>query len=276
MLIRIGYEIIYQIPDRTAVTALLRVLPDRLADLRHADRVIVEPELPVEEYLDCFGNRSVRFVAPAGRLRLFGDTVIEDTGLPCPAFPDAVQHEIQDLPHDTLEYLLPSRYCEVDRLTEIAWEMFGQLPKGWGLVQDINDWVRINVEFGYQYASPIMTAFDLYNNRRGVCRDVTHLAITLCRCMNIPARYATGYLGDIGIPYDPSPMDYTACYQVFLGDRWHIFDARHDVRRIGWVLLAVGRDAVDCAITTTFGPHTLEKFTVWADEVPGESLSARC
>jgi transglutaminase-like putative cysteine protease len=272
MLIRVGYEIIYQIPDTTAVTVLLRVLPDRVADLRHSDQVILEPSLPMDEYLDCFGNRCVRFVAPKGRLRVFGDTVVEDSGLPCPAVPDAKQHEIQDLPPDTLEFLLPSRYCEVDRLTETAWEMFGQLPQGWSLVQAINDWVRNNIEFGYKYASPTMTAFDLFNDRRGVCRDVTHLAITLCRAMNIPARYATGYLGDIGIPFDGLPMDYTACYQVYLGGQWHIFDARHDIRRIGWVLLAVGRDAADCAITTSFGPHKLEKFTVWADEVPTTAL----
>jgi transglutaminase-like putative cysteine protease len=275
MLIRVGYEIIYQIPDRTALTQLLRVLPARLADLRHPDSVMLDPALPMEEFVDCFGNRCVRFVAPKGRLRVFGDTVIEDSGLPCPAVPDAVQHEIQDLPPDTLEYLLPSRYCEVDRLTETAWEMFGQLPKGWALADTINNWVHANIEFGYPFASPTKTAFDVFNDRKGVCRDFTHLAITLCRCMNIPARYATGYLGDIGVPIADAPMDFSACYQVYLGGQWHIFDARHGVRRIGWVLLAVGRDAADCAITTSYGPHTLEKFTVWTDEVQSEELTAR-
>ena len=277
MFIRAGYEIIYQIPDRTALTLLLRVLPDRVNDLRHPDHVVVNPPLPLplEEYLDCFGNRAVRFVAPAGRLVVSGDTIVEDTGLPCPAEPDAIQHEVQDLPSDTLEYLLPSRYCEVDRLTETAWQIFGNLPKGWSLAEAINDWVHKNIEFGYQYASPTKTAFDVFNERRGVCRDFTHLAITLCRCMNIPARYATGYLGDIGVPAGDLPMDFSACYQVFLGGKWHIFDARHSVRRIGWILLAVGRDAADCAITTSFGPHTLEKFTVWTDETDSDVLAPR-
>lgn len=275
MLIRIGYEIIYQIPDRTAVSVLLKVLPDRVADLKHADTIFLDPPLPIDEYIDCFGNRSARFVAPAGRLTVSGDTVIEDSGLPCPAAPDAVQHEVQDLPPETLEFLLPSRYCEVDRLTEIAWQIFGQLPQGWSLVQAINDWVYNNIQFGYEFASPTKTAFDVFNDRRGVCRDFTHLAITLCRCMNIPARYATGYLGDIGVPFDGATMDYSACYQVYLGGKWHIFDSRHNVRRIGWVLLAVGRDAADCAITTSFGPHILEKFTVWADEVQTAELTPR-
>jgi len=275
MLIRVGYEIIYQIPDRTAVTVLLRVLPERVADLKHSDSVKLEPHYPMDEYIDCFGNRCTRFVAPAGRLIVSGDTVIEDSGEPCPAYPDAVQHEIQDLPPDTLEFLLPSRYCEVDRLTEDAWLLFGQLPKGWSLVDTINKWVYDNIEFGYQYASAIKTAYDVFHDRKGVCRDVSHLAITLCRAMNIPARYATGYLGDIGVPYDGMPMDYSACYQVYLGGKWHIFDARHQIRRIGWTLLAVGRDAADCAITTSFGPHTLEKFTVWADEVKTDELGAR-
>lgn len=275
MLIRIGYEIIYEFPDRTATTLLLRVLPDRVADLRHSDQVILDPALPMEEYIDCFGNRCARFVAPKGRLRVVGDTVIEDSGLPCPAAPDAKQHEIQDLPPDTLEFLLPSRYCEVDRLTETAWQMFGQLEPGWSRVQAINDWVHANIEFGYQYASPTKTAYDVFNDLKGVCRDFTHLAITLCRCMNVPARYATGYLGDIGVPFDGAVMDFSACYQVYLGGQWHIFDSRHSIRRIGWVLLAVGRDAADCAITTSFGPHFLEKFTVFADEVPNDVLATR-
>jgi transglutaminase-like putative cysteine protease len=275
MLIRIGYDIVYQIPDRTAVTVLLQVMEDRLADLKHPDPVLLDPPLPMDEFKDCFGNRCVRFVAPAGRLRVHGDTVIEDSGLPCPADFDAVQHEIQDLPPDTLEFLLPSRYCEVDRLTEIAWQIFGQLPKGWSLVQAINDWVYNNIQFGYQFASATKTAYDVYQDRKGVCRDFTHLAITFCRAMNIPTRYATGYLGDIGVPFDGAVMDYSACYQVYLGNKWHIFDSRHNIRRIGWVLLAVGRDAADCALTTSFGPHILEKFTVFADEVQTAELTPR-
>jgi transglutaminase-like putative cysteine protease len=275
MLIRYGYDILYQFPDKTAVTVLLQVLPQREPDLVLADAVHLDPPVAQDSFKDCFGNRCVRFVAPKGTMRVFGDTIIKDNGIACPIVLDAVEHDIPDLPPETLEFLLPSRYCEVDKLTEIAWQMFGQLPRGWPLVQAINDWVHKHIQFGYQHASPTKTAFDVYCDQLGVCRDYTHLAITFCRAMNIPARYATGYLGDIGVPKSASPMDFSACYQVFLGGQWHTFDARFNQRRVGWVLLAVGRDAADCALTTSFGPHLLQNFTVWSDEVESSELTPR-
>ena len=277
MFIRVGYDLEFDLPVPAAMTLLLNVLPERGGDLRHPDRLRVQPDIPVTEFVDWFGNRAARLFAPAGRLRLCNDTVVEDSGLPIPVFEDAVQHPVQDLPPECLQFLLPSRYCEVDLLSDIAWDLFDKSPLGWGRVQAICDWVNNHIEFGYAHARPTKTAMDVYNEKKGVCRDFTHLALTLCRAMNIPARYATGYLGDIGVPLSDTPMDFSACFQCFLGGRWHTFDARHNARRIGWILMATGRDAADCAITTTYGPAELKKFVVWTDEVALPELSdPRC
>ncbi|MBV9850510.1 MAG: transglutaminase family protein [Armatimonadetes bacterium] len=277
MFIRVGYEIVFDIPAPVPMLLMLYTLPDRVADLRAPDRLRVEPAVPVTDFTDWFGNRCARLVAPAGRLRLCSDLIVEDSGLPLPVAGDAAQHPVEDLPAECLQFLLGSRYCEVDRLSDIAWGLFGQAAPGWARVQAVCDWVHEHVEFGYQYARPTKTAYDVYEERQGVCRDFTHLALTFCRALNIPARYATGYLGDIGFPVNPNPMDFSACFQVYLGGRWHTFDARHNQRRIGWILMATGRDATDCAITTSFGPSTLQKFVVWTDEVPSPELpDPRC
>ncbi len=277
MFIRVGYEIVFTLPDPAAMSLLLYVLPSRTGDLRCPDAITVSPPVPVTDFVDTFGNRCARILAPAGTLRLCSDAVVEDIGLPLPVFPDAVQHLVEDLPDDCLQFLLPSRYCEVDKLSDIAWNLFGPTPPGWGRVQAICDWVHGHVEFGYKYARPTKTAYDVYEERQGVCRDFTHLAVTFCRAMNIPTRYATGYLGDIGVPLDPNPMDFSACFQCYLGGEWHTFDARHNARRIGWILMATGRDAADCAITTTFGSSRLEKFVVWAEEVASPGIrDPRC
>jgi transglutaminase-like putative cysteine protease len=273
MLIRIGYEIAFSVPAPTAMTLLLNVLPDRQKDLVYPDEVHIEPPLNLTHYVDTFGNRASRFLAPAGHLRVCGDTIIRDSGLPELPILDAKQHPVEELPVECLQFLLPSRYCEVDLLSDIAWDLFLETPLGWPRVQAICDWVHKEVEFGYHHARATKTAFETYKEKRGVCRDITHLAVTFCRAMNIPARYATGYLGDIGVPINPSPMDFSACFQAYLGGRWHTFDARHNERRVGWVLLATGRDAADCAITTSFGPHILEKFLVWTDEVQSEAIT---
>jgi transglutaminase-like putative cysteine protease len=249
------------------MTLLLYALPSRANDLRKPDVLKLQPDVPVHDFIDCFGNRCARIMAPAGELRIWNDTVVEDNGLPAPAFEDAVQHPVEELPDDVLQFLLPSRYCESDLLSDDAWRLFGDTQQGWPRVQAICDWVHNHIEFGYKYASPFKTANDVFRDRQGVCRDFTHLAVSFCRAMNIPTRYATGYLGDIGVPANPAPMDFSACFQVYLGDRWHIFDARHNHRRVGWILMATGRDAADCAITTSFGPHKLQKFVVWSDEV---------
>ena len=174
---------------------------------------------------------------------------------------------VEDLPAETLNFLLASRYCETDRLSEVAWNLFGQAPMGWGRVQAICDFVHRHIVFGYEYAGATKTAWDVFNEATGVCRDYAHLAVTFCRCMNIPARYCTGYLGDIGMPPPYGPMDFAGWFEAYLGGRWHTFDARNNMPRIGRVLIAQGRDAADVPITHTFGPNTLVSFKVWTDEV---------
>jgi transglutaminase-like putative cysteine protease len=272
MLIRLGFDIQFEVPSPVAMVALYHVHPTRRRDLREPDEPRITPIVCIDEYQDSFGNVCSRFVAPAGKLQLFNSTLIEDSGEPDPIRPEACQLEVEDLPPDVLRYLLASRYCEVDRLLDVAGTLFGSLPRGWPRVQAVCDWVQSNVEFGYHFASPTKTALDVYSDRKGVCRDFQHLAITLCRCLNIPARYATGYLGDIGVPLVP-PMDFSAWFEVYLEDRWWTFDARNNKPRIGRVLIALGRDAADVAITTSFGTSTLTSFTVVTDEVIAEQTA---
>jgi transglutaminase-like putative cysteine protease len=267
MLIRLGYEIEFNIPQPVAVVALLSVHPSRELDLREPDEVQVEPPVRTERFTDRFGNRCTRFLASQGKLRLWNSTLVEDSGQKDPVNFQAWQHPVNELPVDNLTYLMNSRYCEVDRLSNLATELFGSTAPGWGRVQAIVEWVHNNVQFGYQHARATRTAFDVYTERVGVCRDFQHLAIAFCRCMHIPARYATGYLGDIGVPASPSPMDFSAWFEVYLGGRWWTFDARHNEPRVGRVLMATGRDAADVAITTTFGMAELTKFSVVTNEV---------
>lgn len=269
MLIRLGYDIHFNIPIPVPMVALLHVHPSRAVDLRERDELRTDPSLATEQYKDAFGNVCSRFMAPAGNLRLHNLTLIEDSGEPDPLEPSAAQLPVEQLPADVLPFLLASRYCEVDLLSNTAAELFGHTNPGWERVQSICDWVHQKVTFGYPFARPTKTALDVYTERVGVCRDFQHLAITFCRSMNIPARYVTGYLGDIRIPPLPSPMDFSAWFQVYLGDRWWSFDARFNQRRIGRVLMAAGRDATDVAITTSFGSAPLVSFTVIAEEVEG-------
>jgi len=266
MLIRLGYDIHFDIPAPVAMVAMLHVHPSRIADLREPDELRLTPETPLEMYRDSHGNICSRFVAPAGPFRLYNSTLIEDSGEPESSHPGARQVPVQDLPPEVLRYLLASRYCEVDQLMNTAGDLFTASQPGWARVQTICDWVNAKITFGYPFASPTKTARDVYADRRGVCRDFQHLAITFCRCMNIPARYATGYLGDIGVPAQP-PMDFSAWFEAYVGDRWWTFDARNNRPRIGRVLMAVGRDAADVAITTSFGNAWLKNFVVVTDEV---------
>lgn len=272
MLIRLGYDIEFQIAQPVAIVAMLRVHPSRSADLREPDELHIDPAVKSETYPDRFGNLCTRFLAPQGRVRLWNSTLVEDSGQPDPIDYYALQHQVEDLPVDNLIYLMSSRYCEVDRLSHIATDLFAHTAPGWGRVQAIVNWVYSKVQFGYQHARATKTALDVYTERNGVCRDFQHLAITFCRCMNIPARYATGYLGDIGIYIPPSPMDFSAWFEVYLGGKWWTFDARHNMPRIGRVLMAVGRDAADVAITTSFGFTDLTRFIVVSDEVPPPPL----
>jgi transglutaminase-like putative cysteine protease len=266
MFIRLGYDIEFEIPAPVAMVAMLSVHPSRSADLRAPDEMGIEPAVPLTNYNDGFGNRCTRFLAPQGALRLSNTTLIEDSGRPDLVSPNAREHPVDELPNETLIYLLNSRYCEVDRLSNIATELFGAIPPGWGRVQAVCDWVHAKVMFGYQHARPFRTALDVFTDRVGVCRDYQHLAIAFCRALNIPARYATGYLGDIGVPLTP-PMDFSAWFEVYLDDQWWIFDARNNTPRIGRVLIAIGRDASDVAITTSFGAANLTRFVVIAEEV---------
>ena len=267
VLIRLGYDIQFDIPAPVPMVALLSVHPSRRGDLREVDRLRVEPAVAIDEHEDLFGNISTRFVAPAGSIRLVNSTVIEDSGVPDPVCPDAREVPVGELPHETLRYLMASRFCEVDLLSAVAVELFGDIPRGWARVQAICDWVQSKVTFSYAQARSTRTALDVFTERVGVCRDFQHLAITFCRCLNIPARYTAGYLGDIGVPPAPYPMDFSAWFEVYLEDRWWTFDARHNTPRIGRVLLATGLDATDVAITTSFGAAKLTEFTVVTDEI---------
>lgn len=267
MLIRLGYDIEFNIPQPVAFVALLNVHSSRAQDLREPDQLQIEPAVRTEWYFDRFGNLCTRFLAPQGKLRIWNSTLIQDSGERDQVNVQARQHAVEDLPADHLTYLMNSRYCEVDRMSNIATELFANTSPGWGRVQAIVNWVHDRVQFGYQYARATRTALDVYTERVGVCRDFQHLAITFCRCMHIPARYATGYLGDIGVPASPAPMDFSAWFEVFLEGRWWTFDARHNEPRVGRILMATGRDAADVAITTSFGMAELTKFTVVTEEV---------
>lgn len=273
MLIKVGYDISYEVWAPTPMVLMLYMHPSRDASVQKTERLITEPKVSVENFTDIYGNRCARIVAPPGIIRLVGDAIVSDSGEPDPVFENAAQHPVQELPLDVLHFLLPSRYCEIEKLTDIAWSLFGNTPLGWPRVQAVCDWVHANVTFGYHFARHDKTAFDVYEERKGVCRDFMHLAISFCRCLNIPARYTTGYLGDICVPPAPSPMDFSAWFEVFLGGQWHTFDARHNARRVGRVLMARGRDAADVALTTTFGKHALRNFTVRTDEISAEQLA---
>jgi transglutaminase-like putative cysteine protease len=267
MLIRIGYDISFELANPTPLIAMLYVHPSRRGDLQSAEEIAVEPGVPVHTYLDSFENICGRLLAPPGTVRFTLDTTIHDSGQPDAEAPEAVQHNVEDLPDEALRFLLPSRYCEVDKLNDEAWRLFGPTRPGWSRVQTICDWVHNHITFGYHFADPQKSALEVYRDGKGVCRDFMHLAITFCRCLNIPARYVTGYLGDIGVPPAPYPMDFSAWFEVFLGGKWHTFDARHNQRRIGRILMAVGRDAADVALTTNFGSAKLLKFHVITEEV---------
>jgi transglutaminase-like putative cysteine protease len=245
MRIRAGYKITYDCPVETPMLMMVNLRPERGPDLESPDTVLTDPFVPVRQYIDTFGNVCSRVVAPPGLFTIHSEFIVKDSGIPDPVLLDAVQHPIEDLPDAVIEYLLPSRYCDTELLRDLAWRLFADTPPGWARVQAIVDYAHNRVTFGYEHA---------------------HLAITLCRCMNIPARYVTGYMGDIGIPVH-GVMDFSAWFQVWLGGAWHTFDARHNMPRIGRLLMAIGRDATDVAIVTTFGSARLVEFTVITEEL---------
>lgn len=265
--IRVGYELVYECPQPTPMLLLLNLHYTRASDILIPDHIVTSPSVPITAYRDGFGNWCSRIMAPAGEIRISTDAMVKDTGLRDPVNINARQHEVCDLPTDTLVYLLGSRYCETDRMVELAWSLFGNTPMGWPRVQAICDFVHNHIKFGYEFSRSTKTAFDAYNEGAGVCRDYTHLAITLCRCMNIPARYCTGYLGDIGVPYSPAPMDFSAWFEAYLDGKWYTFDPRHNHPRVAHLLMAQGRDATDVPLSNVFGPNVLKSFRVWTDQV---------
>jgi transglutaminase-like putative cysteine protease len=267
MKIRIGYELIYDCPQPTPMILCLSVHYSRASDMLVPDLLIVDPPVAVTAYRDSFGNWCSRIIAPRGRLRLSTDALVHDSGQPDVMVTQARQTPVQDLPDETLLFLLGSRYCETDRLSDIAWQLFGNSPTGWWRVQAICDYVHRHISFGYQHARRTKTAWEAFQEKVGVCRDYAHLAIAFCRCMNIPARYCTGYLGDIGVPQPEGPMDFAGWFEAYLDGHWYTFDARNNTPRIGRVLIARGRDAADVAISNSFGPNTLQSFLVRTDEV---------
>jgi len=271
MLIRFGYDITIVCKQNTPMVCLLNAHRDRAADIRSPEQVVTQPGVQTSTYVDLFGNICRRFVAPAGEFSIWGDGTLEDSGLHDPVFPDAQEIPVADLPDECLLFLMGSRYCETDRLSQFAWDRFGQVAPGWGRVQAICDFTNKHITFGYHNARSTRTAYEAFEEKIGVCRDYAHLAITLLRCMNIPARYVNGYLGDIGVPI-LDPQDFSAWIEVYIGGRWMTFDPRNNTPRIGRIVVARGRDAADVPLINSFGPHELKAFRVWTYDVTGLPL----
>jgi transglutaminase-like putative cysteine protease len=265
--IRAGYDIAFECSQDVPMVLMLTVHPSRHADILTEHTIRVSPQVVANDYTDVFGNICTRLVAPAGLIELRNEFIIQDSGLPDAVLPKAVQVPLQELPDDALIYLLGSRYCNTQKLTDFAWSTFGHINGGGQRVKAICDYVHDRIKFGYHFARSDRTASEGHQERIGVCRDFAHLAVALCRCMNIPARYCTGYLGDIGVPPDPAPMDFSAWFEAYIGGKWCTFDARHNHPRIGRVVIARGRDAADVAISTAFGPTKLVRFDVLTEEV---------
>jgi transglutaminase-like putative cysteine protease len=275
MKLRVGYELQYAFPQPTPAILMLNIHFTRVAGLAAPDQIIVSPPVPMSGYRDGFGNWCCRIVAPKGKVSISTNAVITDTGKPDAVNPNATQIPVEELPEEALVFLLASRFCDSDQLLDLAWKLFGRAKPGWGRVQAICDFVHKHIEFGYAHARVTRTASQAYAEKRGVCRDYAHLALAFCRALNIPARYCTGYLGDVGTPRPYPPGDFAAWFEAYIGGHWYTFDPRNNVPRIGRVLIARGRDAADVAMTTTFGPNKLEGFKVWTDEVP-ETAAAGC
>lgn len=274
MLIRVGYHMTIAVPRPTHLYTMMNVHPERAADLKWQKVAETFPDAPRRAFIDHHGNSCLRMVAPPGEFSITQEAIVADSGRPDDIAPEAGEVRPEHLPDECLRYLTGSRYCETDLLWGLAWRLFGSTEPGWARVQAICDYVHQRLAFSYGYARSTRTAIEAHEERVGVCRDFAHLAIAFCRCMNIPARYVNGYLGDIGVEPDPSPMDFSAWFEAYLGGRWYAFDARHNTPRIGRIVVARGRDAMDVPLLHSFGPHQLESFHVWADEVPATALAA--
>ena len=267
MKFQVGYEIQYEVPQPTPLVLMLNIHFTRISDLETPDHIIVSPSVPISGYRDSFGNWCSRILAPPGRTLITTDCVIRDSGQPDQSVPNVRQVPVEELPEESLVFLLASRFCDSDRLLDLAWSLFGAAEPGLGRVRAICDFTHQHIEFGYEHARATRTASEAYEERQGVCRDYAHLAVAFCRALNIPARYCTGYLSDVGTPRPYPPGDFAAWFEAFLGGQWWTFDPRNNLPRIGRILMARGRDAADVAITTTFGVNTLKSFRVWTDEI---------
>lgn len=267
MLIKAGFDIAFETNAPTPMLALLSIHPSRNRDLRTPQRIFADPDIPVYNFIDQFGNVATRLTLPAGGARLWTEFLIEDSGKLDARAPDVPVMPVPELPEAALPFLLASRYCETEKLMQLAWNLFGGIASARDRVEAVVDWVHGHIEFGYAHARCTRTAYEGYEERRGVCRDFAHLAVALCRCVNLPARYCTGYLGDIGVPPVDAPMDFSAWFEVFVDGSWYTYDARHAAPRIGRIVMARGRDATDVAITTAFGPAQLRRFDVTTDDV---------
>lgn len=267
MKLRVGYELLYDFPQPTPAILLLNIHSSRISDLLAPDHIRIDPASPIASYRDSYGNWCSRIVAPAGKVRISSDAIVRDSGEPDPVVRDARQTPVEELPEDTLVFLLASRFCDSDQLLDLSWSLFGHAAPGWARVEAVCDFVHQRIAFGYQFARVTRTASEAYREGQGVCRDYAHLAIAFCRALNIPARYCTGYLGDVGTPPPYPPGDFAGWFEAYLDGHWYTFDPRNHVPRIGRVLIGRGRDAADVAMITTFGPNTLEGFKVWTDEV---------
>ena len=268
MRILVGSELTFELVQPTPIIAVLNVHSSRVADVELADQLVTEPQVPLFGYHDVMGNWCNRMIGPAGKLVLRTRGIVRDDGLWDPVPEASEQAQIQDLPSDTLQFLLGSRYCDTDLLSEFAWTRFNAVPSGLGRVQAVVDFVHQHLKFDYMRSRPTRTAREALDERVGVCRDFAHLAIALLRCLNVPARYCTGYISDIGLPKPHAPQDFAAWIEVFLGGQWHTFDPRNNDPRIGRILVARGRDAADVPLTLTFGPATLTGFSVTTEELP--------
>ncbi|HZF00091.1 MAG TPA: transglutaminase family protein [Planctomycetota bacterium] len=265
--LRVGYELVYQCAQPTPMILMLRIHPSQISSPLVPDPIVTAPYVQIASYRDAFGNVCSRIVAPAGRIAISTDAIVSIKAEPDRVVPAARQYPVQHLPEETLPFLLGSRYCETDRLSQAAWDLFGQTPEGWGRVQAICDYVHRHITFGYEHASSTKSAFEVFQQGKGVCRDYAHLAIAFSRCMNIPARYCTGYLSDVGLPPPYATMDFAGWFEAYLDGQWYTFDPRNNAPRRGRVLMARGRDAADAPLSNTFGPNMLESFKVWTDEV---------
>ncbi len=267
MKLQVGCEFRYTFAQPTPAILMLNIHYSRAADLAAPDSVVVTPSVPMKAYRDSFGNRCIRVSAPIGNVTFAASARLSDSGRQDPIVANAAQVAVEDLPDDAIVFLLPSRFCDSDKLLDLAWTLFGKTTPGWPRVQAICDFVHNRIAFGYEHARATRNASDAYQEGIGVCRDYAHLAVAFCRALNIPARYCTGYLGDTGLPPPYPPGDFAAWFEAYLGDQWHLFDPRNNTPRIGRVLIARGRDAADVAMVTTFGANTLDNFKVWCDEL---------